>query len=49
MEREMKIPLNDEDRAMLKRSADADDRSMRQQAKHLIREALTARAKKAHG
>ena len=45
----MKIPLNDDDRARLKKSADGDDRAMKNQAKFLIREALDARERKARG
>lgn len=42
----MKIMLTDEDRAMLKRSADSEDRTMKHHAKYLIREAIAARAAK---
>lgn len=49
MEREMKIPLSDDDRERLKKSGDADGRVMKQQAKMLIREALDARDRKARG
>lgn len=49
METDVKIPLTDEDRDMIKREAQADGRSMRKQAQALIREALAARKAKSRG
>lgn len=45
MEKDMKVPLTDEDKDEIKREAAADGRSMRKQTQALIREALAARKK----